>query len=105
MERSGSGGQAPPHGVPRRAASILTPAKDAEEETEQIEALVARIRARGAAPLPKPAPDAVARFLAHTAQQSPMSEEELSEHEQVWRAVDAEVRALDPSNGIEPGLV
>lgn len=74
-----------------------------EEGPEQLSALVARIRARSSTPLPKPSPEAVARFLAHTEHEVPMGAEDLAEHERMWRAVDAEVRVLDPSNGILPG--
>jgi hypothetical protein len=49
-------------------------------------------------PLPTPAAEAVARFLAHTAHEEPMGEEELAAHERVWQAVEAEVRALEDGN-------
>jgi|GEM_PF-1886059 len=65
-----------------------------DETVGQIEALVARIRARGATPLPKPDPEAVARFLAQTKHETSMSDEDLDEHERIWRTVDAEVQAL-----------
>ena len=76
---------------------------DHAEDRIGIDAVVARIKARGITPLPKPSPEAVARFLAHTEHEVPMSVEDLEEHERTWRAVDAEVRALDPSGGIVPG--
>lgn len=75
----------------------------ADEGAAQLEALVARIRARGTAPLPAPPPEAVARFLAHTAHEVPMSDDELAEHERMWQAVDAEVRALEDANGSTTG--
>ena len=65
-----------------------------DEDVRQIETLIARIRARGATPLPKPDPEAVAQFLAHTKHETPRSDEDLDEHERLWRNVDAEVRAL-----------
>jgi hypothetical protein len=77
---------------------------ESDEDTDQTAAIVARIQARGASHLPTPNPDAVARFLAHTAQESRMGDSDLEEHERMWRAVDDEVRALDPSSGTVPGL-
>ena len=76
---------------------------DPDGDQGPIDAVVACIRAREATPLPKPAPEAVARFLAHTEHEVPMSAEELEEHERMWRSVDDEVRALDQSNRIAPG--
>jgi hypothetical protein len=76
---------------------------DHDEDQIPIDAVVARIKARGITPLPKPSPEAVARFLAHTEHEMPMSADDLAEHERMWQAVDAEVRALDPSSGIVPG--
>ena len=72
-----------------------------DDEPEQLAALVARIRARGATALPKPSPEGVARFLAHVEHEAPMEAEDLEEHERLWRAVDAEVRALDSSSGVD----
>ena len=76
---------------------------DPDGDQGQIADVVARIRARAATPLPKPAPDAVARFLAHSEHEAPMSDDEREEHERMWRSVDDEVRALDPSSGTAPG--
>jgi len=36
----------------------------------------------------------VARFLAQTKHETSMSDEDLDEHERIWRTVDAEVQAL-----------
>jgi len=83
------------------ARSSSTP----DEDVGQIEALVARIRARGATPLPKPDPEAVAQFLAHTKYETPRSDEGLDEHERIWRTVVAEVHALDRSTGSATALV
>ena len=68
----------------------------ADAADDELERLVARIRARGAGlALPQPSPDAVAAFLAQTEHETPMIGEELAEHERMWRAIDLEVLKTD----------
>ena len=70
---------------------------------DELEQLVARIRARGAGQtLPQPAPEAVAAFLARTIAEKPLSGEELTEHERMWRAVDEEIRAVERGDDNTP---
>ena len=73
---------------------------DHDQDRDQVDSVVARIKAYSTIPLPTPSPEAVARFLAHTEHEAPLDPEDLEEHERMWRAVDEEVRALDPSGGI-----
>lgn len=73
---------------------------------DELERLVARIRARGEGlSLPQPPPDAVAAFLAYTAHETPMSGAELEEHERMWRAVDDEIHAIERANDRTDGQV
>lgn len=66
---------------------------------DELERLVARIKARGAElSLPQPSPDAVAAFLRQTEHETAMSGEELEEHERMWRAVDDEIHAIERAN-------
>ena len=75
----------------------------ANADEDQLEELVARIQTQSGKPLPRPRPDALAQFLARTAQEVPLSVEELEEHERVWRAVDEAVQALEQPNGVVDG--
>lgn len=68
----------------------------ADAADDELERLVARIKARGTGlSLPQPQPDAVAAFLARTKHETPMSGAELEEHERMWRAVDEELSKAD----------
>ena len=71
---------------------------------EELEQLIARIRARGVRQtLPKPDPEAVAAFLARTENEGLMGGEELEEHERMWQAVDEEIRTIERTNDSTDG--
>lgn len=76
---------------------------DADDELER---LVARIRATEPGPQePAPTPQAIATVLAHAGHEQPMSGRELDEHERMWRAVDAEIRAIERGESNADGPV
>lgn len=78
----------------------------ADAADDELERLVARIKARGTGlSLPQPPPDAVAAFLAQTEHETPMSGKELAEHERMWRAVDEEIHAIERANDRVDGQV
>lgn len=75
------------------------------DAADELERLVARIRATGPGPLePAPSPEAIAAVLAHAGHEQPMSGQELDEHERMWRAVDAEIQAIErgDSSAVRP---
>lgn len=79
----------------------LTTIDAADDELEQ---LVIRITARGSGQtLPKPPAEAIVSFLARTANEEPMSSEELEEHERLWRAVDEERHVIERADEITNG--
>lgn len=66
------------------------------EAEDAVERLVLSIKRQGPGrALPPPDTEGVAAFLAHVANEEPMSAAEHQERERLWRVVDAAVEALD----------
>lgn len=72
---------------------------DQQNVQEELEQVVARIRARGAGVvLPRPDPEAMRQFIEHLRDEVPMSEEELRAHERMWRHAEEDMRAIDKAD-------
>jgi hypothetical protein len=67
-----------------------------EPEGNELEALVAQIRASGRGiTLPQPSSEAVQAFIEHVAAETPMSASEAAQWDRLWAGIVEEMRARD----------